>query len=828
MTYALDTLWRAAYMDRAMTRARVGPAWAFALAGIVALVVHPAALSAQRPSRIRYVEIAPADAQIQVGRQQVFLANAYDAQNNPVGNAVFSFRSSDPRVATVDANGIALGVSPGRAVITARTGTGTTARSAPATLVVVAASPGGAPTEAAPRPADPTPPVVAPPSAPAPRVPGRPTGPGYAAFDRQPAGSGPAEGLLVQPLRLTLVRGESRQLEYASVNAEGQNADRVPILFSVVPGGESIVSVDSLGFVRAVGDVGTAYVRAVVPGNARIPPRQITVDVRADTVRFTTAERWMTVGSVDTLRVVVPAQNRAINVWGEFQFSSSDPATARVSPLLPVVAAVAPGEARILGESPFFAISTTVRVLRPVAFLAATPADSEVTLAMGATLPVAVRALAADTTVVTEAPLRWTLPDSAVARFDTATRVLRGVRSGETRLAVAAPAVRDSTVERSWQVHVVAGGIAVARTRLGLGAGESAPVVVQLLDDRRRPIGPTTDVRWTSTADSVAAVTGGEIRALRPGHARLTARTPWDSTLAVDVYVVGELLAAVQRAGRWGLFTFGADSQPRLQALAQSTAVGMEPAWAPDLTRIAYVAAPPDRPASLDLYVADADGGGPRRLTADSATVGAPAFVPPGGDRLVFQSNRGGTVQLYVIGREGGPRTVLGTPGVPNSQPDVSPDGSKVLFVSLRQQPNVPRNYDIWEIGIDGTGERRLTTSPRAEDSPLFAADGRSFYFLRDDGGNPPSKRVYRQSLDDATGASAQAVTPPGLFVRSFSVSPDGRRLVLTTLERVRGMGDVPHVQLFDPATNVLTPVQFAQGEQPAPPVFRPPTPRPR
>ena len=37
--------------------------WAFALAGVVALAAHPAALSAQRTSRVRYVEIAPADAQ---------------------------------------------------------------------------------------------------------------------------------------------------------------------------------------------------------------------------------------------------------------------------------------------------------------------------------------------------------------------------------------------------------------------------------------------------------------------------------------------------------------------------------------------------------------------------------------------------------------------------------------------------------------------------------------------------------------------------------------------------------------------------------------------
>ena len=811
-----------------MTRAHVGPAWAFALAGIVALALHPVALPAQQRSRVRTVEIAPADAQIQVGQQQVFLANGYDAGNNPVASAVFTFRSSDTHIATVDANGIAVGVSPGRATITARTGTGALAKYAQAVLVVVAATPaaGQRPAE---HPAEAAPVAAAPPT-PVRPVAGRPTGPGYAAFDFQPAGSGPAVGLVIRPLRVVLVRGESRQLEYTAVTAEGQNADRVPILFSVVPGGESIVSVDSVGFLRAAGNVGEATVRAVVPNNARVQPKQIAVDVRADTVRFAGGGRWLTVGSVDTLRVEVLAQNRPLNVWGgDFQFSSSDEGKVRVySALQPVIVAAAPGTAQIVAESPYFNIATTVHVLRPTASFAATPADSALTLAMSVSVPVTVQALAADSSPIPEAPLRWTLPDSTVARFDTATRTLRAVHAGETRLAVSAPVARDSSLERVWLIRVVAGGLAVSRSRVGVGEGEQTPVGVQLLDDQRHPIGPAPDLRWTSSADSVASFVNGEVRGRRPGHAVLTARAPWDSTATVDVYVVGRMLAAVQRAGRWGLYTFGPDSVPRLQPLAQSTAVGLEPAWSPDLTRIAYVAAPTDRPASMDLFVADADGGAPRRLTNDSATVGAPTFVPPAGDRIVFQSNRGGTLQLYVIGRDGSRRTALGQTGVPNSQPDVSPDGSKVLFVSLRQQPNVPRNYDIWEIGIDGTGERRMTTSPRAEDSPLFAPDGRSFYYLRDDGGNPPSKRVYRQSLDDLTGAGAQPVTPPGLFVRAFSVSPDGRQLVLTTLERVRGMGEVPHVQLFDPATNALTPVQLGSGEQMSAPVFRPATPQPR
>jgi hypothetical protein len=187
-------------------------------------------------------------------------------------------------------------------------------------------------------------------------------------------------------------------------------------------------------------------------------------------------------------------------------------------------AAVATGAARVIGESPYFTIVVQVHVLRRVVAVAATPADSVLTLAMGSTQAMSVRALAEDSTVVAEAPLRWTLPDTAIARFDTATKTLRAVRMGETRLAVSAPFGRDSYTTRTWRIRVVAGGLAVSRTRLGLGVGERAPLTVQLLDDRRQPIGPATHLTWTSSADSIARFADGAVQGLKIGRARLTAR----------------------------------------------------------------------------------------------------------------------------------------------------------------------------------------------------------------------------------------------------------------------------------------------------------------
>jgi hypothetical protein len=511
---------------------------------------------------------------------------------------------------------------------------------------------------------------------------------------------------------------------------------------------------------------------------------------------------------------------------GDFNFSSSDEAKVRVSPLRPIITTVAPGVARITGESSFFTVSAEVHVHRSVVQIEATPADSALTIAMSTTQAFTIRSLAGDSTPVAEAPLRWTLPDTAVARFDTVAKTLRGIGIGETRLVVSALFGRDSIVARSWRIRVVAGGLAASRTRVGLGVGERFPVAVQLLDDRRQPIGPAAGLTWTSSNDSVARYADGHVRGIGVGRAHLTARTQWDSTVSVDVFVAGQLLVSARRGGRWDLYGMSADSVPRFDRLTSDSIVELEPAFSPDLTRVVYVAAPPGRPTNLDLYVANADGSESRRLTNDSATVGSPVFVRPAGERIVFQSSRGGRLQLYEVALDGSGRRPLTAGENPNTAPDVSSDGAKLLFVSLRQLPGAPRNYDIWEMNRDGTGERRLTTSRLNEDSPQYSADGRWFYFLRDEGGSPKTKRVYQQSFTDTT--AAQPITPVGMFVSAFSVAPDGSLLVLTRLESVRGQGDVPSTVLFNPATNAAVTVRVGAGEQLMPPVFRPATPQPR
>jgi Tol biopolymer transport system component len=775
------------------------------LAGAAAVLL-PTPGAAQRGPSVVAVQIQPSELQVQVGQSTQAFVQAYDRAGNALISVTsFTWRSSKPNIATVDSNGTVTGHAPGVALITARYGSGRTAHTSdPATVEVLAAGVAPQP-QAQAAPAQPA----------APRAAGRSLGVGCAAMTRQPAGTGPADGLFVSPQRVRLIKGESAQLQYHTVRGlMGETAEPACVVFSVDAG--RVAQVDSFGLVSSVGDTGRAVLTVNVPG-ARWAPKQITVEVSGDSVQFSRRAVSLAPGVVDTLDLVVTKDGRRLDpAHTSFQFVSSDETKVQVSPVAPIITGVAPGTATIKATSGFFPdIAATVAVHPPIARLIGTPPDTLVILAMQGTTSFGIRFLAADTTTIEGVPVRWTLPDTVVARLDTVTMQLRGIKMGDTRIRVAARASRADSIYRNWHVRVVAGGLQIATPRFALPVGEQMPLAVQLLDDRRRPLGPATSLTWRSSADSIVRMTDGRAVGVAMGHAQVQARTTWDSTVTADAYVVGDLLVPALRNGRWDLFLVQRGEPVKVRAITQDSALEAQVAWSPNWTQIAYVAAP-GRSELFDLFVANVDGSDTRRLTHDSLSAHSPAFVGPAGDQIVFESGRSGKSQLFLINKDGTGRRQLTTGDSPSSQPDVSPDGKRVLFVSLRD-----RNYNVYQMNLDGTGvEQRLTTG-RKEDSPTYAHDGRSFYYLRLEPGSAPSNRVYNQDL---TTGVATPITPAGVFVQAYSLSTDGRTVaVMVAPPDPRGM---PDVEMLDRVTGVRLGFTLPGVERVGAPAFRPAAPQ--
>lgn len=108
------------------------------------------------------------------------------------------------------------------------------------------------------------------------------------------------------------------------------------------------------------------------------------------------------------------------------------------------------------------------------------------------------------------------------------------------------------------------------------------------------------------------------------------------------------------------------------------------------------------------------------------------------------------------------------------SDPQVSPDGKQIAFVVSRTDlENNRRRTDLWLVGTDGSGLRRLTSREAGENSPRWGTDGRSVWFLSNRSG---SSQVWRIAVD---GGEAEQVTKLPLDVNAFLLSPDSGRLVV-------------------------------------------------
>ncbi len=121
------------------------------------------------------------------------------------------------------------------------------------------------------------------------------------------------------------------------------------------------------------------------------------------------------------------------------------------------------------------------------------------------------------------------------------------------------------------------------------------------------------------------------------------------------------------------------------------------------------------------------------------------------------------------------------------SDPQVSPDGKWIVFV-LREtdlEANKGRT-DLWLVGADGTGLRRLTSHPQGDSNPRWAPDSPpkagmlkagtagSVWFISNRSG---SAQVWRIRID---GGEAQQVTDLPLDVANLVVSPNGKHIAFT------------------------------------------------
>jgi uncharacterized protein YjdB len=664
--------------------------------------------------------------QIVVGQRVGVYATANDARGVVLVGQRFEWTSSDPGIVRVEIDrdqpdlAYLIGAAEGLAQVQVRAGSRTDA-------VAVQVSRAAAP----------------PPSVP------RPTGP-------------PAAVLRIEPSNVVLLPVETRPLTPVFLREDGTPAASAAVTWR--SHNPSVATVTDDGRV-----VGQTDGRAVIEAQSAAGlVATASVEVAGAAIAFDPPVMGLSPGTEAPARVVVPAQaNRPLSGLA-FSWRSSDETVARVSPL-GVILAAGPGRATVTAEGLGRSASLTVSVHREVVELEWLPRRDRgpVIVPLRGSVGFTVRALDAQGQTVPDAVLRWTVGDTAVASFDTATRHLQGRVMGRTQLQLKGPA---PGLDATWEVQVIAGGVRIEPKRAGLEPGDTLPLVAQWTDDAGAPIGPASDLDWKTTNPGVASLSGtGRVTAVGAGRAQIVAATAWGKADTADLFVQGPLLITSNRGGSADLYAVDPRALAAPLRLTSDPSVETMGAYSPDGASIAYVS---NRDGTFELYVANADGSAPRRITQSPAAELTPRWTPDG-RHLIYgvQETGSRSAHIWTMGADASGARPLTQGESTNLEPAISPDGGTIAFTSTRDG-----NYEIYLMAGEGSGQRNVSRSALKETHPAWLADGQLAYIQERTVGGRITPVVVRHDL---RAGQLTVLTPPELAVTDFAVSAAGDLLAL-------------------------------------------------
>ena len=174
------------------------------------------------------------------------------------------------------------------------------------------------------------------------------------------------------------------------------------------------------------------------------------------------------------------------------------------------------------------------------------------------------------------------------------------------------------------------------------------------------------------------------------------------------------------------------------------------------------------------IYVLPIGGGAPRRITALT-----PSWWhgwSPDGQRLAYTAKRDNVFGIYTIGTGGGEEHCVIRAGGHYDGPEYTPDGAWIWFNSDRGG-----TMQLWRVRPDGTGAQEMTSDERVNWFPHPSPDGKHIAYLAYENGvtgHPAGKDVELRLMSSDGGRPRTLVS---LFggqgtINVPSWSPDSRQ----------------------------------------------------
>lgn len=258
--------------------------------------------------------------------------------------------------------------------------------------------------------------------------------------------------------------------------------------------------------------------------------------------------------------------------------------------------------------------------------------------------------------------------------------------------------------------------------------------------------------------------------------ATVTASTAQDRPLWMRHCAISPDGKTIAFAYKGDLFTVPATGG-RAQQITSNPAYDSYPVWSPDGKRIAFAS---DRKGSLDIWVVGRDGGTPRRITThsgkelpvaflnDTTVLYTAALMPTAKSNFFANSD---FHQVYKVGIHGGrPRLYSGLNMESisiNAKGDLLYQDKKGYEDPYRKHHQSPIARDIWM--RKGYKYTKLTTFAGEDRNPVWTSDGKSFYYLSEQSG---SFNVFKRDIDG--GGDKQLTHFKNNPVRFLTAANDG------------------------------------------------------
>ena len=175
------------------------------------------------------------------------------------------------------------------------------------------------------------------------------------------------------------------------------------------------------------------------------------------------------------------------------------------------------------------------------------------------------------------------------------------------------------------------------------------------------------------------------------------------------------------------LWTANADGTGARRITDPHGAQDQEASWSPDGTHLTFTRWVYGHPDRFEIYTCAADGTELRRLTPIGLDSSNPAWSPDGGSLIVFQSPPDPVEgqQIYTVRPDGSGLRSL-TPhlgGLASNHPSWSPDGAMIVFAHA---PSGPLGGDLFVMDRDGSDVHALAVTPLNENYPAWGPPQRS------------------------------------------------------------------------------------------------------